>query len=238
MLYAKLPFPLNVYALAILLEEGQVHHLHYGLFKDEDSAPSFLKGMCRASQFMSVMIPSHVESVLEVGPGFGTFGRLVRSKGIDYTAVCPDPVQAAYCVDLKVAEGVSYENYFPNRKFDCLVFHESTQYIGPETLYKAPRLLHDQGHVIILDEFAPGEIESWQPDELEETLSIDMTVDAVTSLELLVKYIEKHMVRVQELVGPHDAARMHELLDILNTRIKAYDDWDYVYLFKKYRRIA
>ena len=156
--FRDVPFPLNVYACAIFLEEGTVDYLHFGLFRDEQL--SFRSAQQYSTDFILSRLPPPPCRILEVGVGLGTTFSLLTGRGYKVHGITPDPRQvdkareragvdaALYCLGLEDyrCEPDSYE---------VLLFQESAQYVDPLLILgKAQESLVPSGNLLILDEFA------------------------------------------------------------------------------------
>ncbi|MBA2482900.1 MAG: GNAT family N-acetyltransferase [Nitrosomonas sp.] len=177
--YKNLTFPLNVYAHAMLLQEGIVNYLHYGLFQHGNT------DLSTAQQFSTELVISRLPTpscrILEVGIGLGTtFSRLMR-LGYNVYGLTPDAQQIAH-VHQKLGNDVPIscqrlEDFTADAEsYDAMLFQESAQYIEPLVIFnKAVDLLTKSGSLIIIDEFALKRV-----DENEEGLHLldDMIAQA------------------------------------------------------------
>ena len=152
-LYRDFYYPLNVLLHVLTLEEGEVRHLHYGLFEQPDEPIGTAQE--RASSRILSELPPPPARILDVGSGLGSnLNRLVE-MGYDALGITPDVhqigmIRARYG-DALPLECVRFED-LPDGSYDVAMFHESSQYIDSEALFAkaaemAPR-------VIVLDEFA------------------------------------------------------------------------------------
>ena len=162
--YKDLDFPLNVYAHAILLQEGKADYLHYGLFQhDKTDLPA-------AQQFSTELIisrlPSPVCRILEVGIGLGTTFSLLSRLGYDVQGITPDAQQIAHiqkCLGDQIPVTCQHLEDFSAdaESFDVMLFQESAQYIEPLVIFnKAMDFLAMSGSLIIIDEFALKRVET------------------------------------------------------------------------------
>lgn len=156
--YRELSFPLNVYAHALLLHEGQAEYLHYGLFKDGN--PELRAAQQYSTELLLSQLPPPPCKVLEVGAGLGTTLALLTGKGYEIHGITPDPKQVAQ-IRRRFGDGVSVSceplESFQGAagSYDVVLFQESAQYIDPLTIYdKVFDLLAPSGSLIIIDEFA------------------------------------------------------------------------------------
>lgn len=162
--YKDLDFPLNAYAHAILLQEGKVDYLHYGLFQhDKTDLPA-------AQQFSTELIisrlPPPVCRILEVGIGLGTTFSLLSRLGYDVQGITPDAQQIVhiqkYLGDQIPVTCQHLEDFSADAEsFDVMLFQESAQYIEPLIIFnKAVDFLPMAGHLLIIDEFALKRVET------------------------------------------------------------------------------
>ena len=155
--FKDLTFPLNVYAHALLLQEGKADYLHYGLFQDNETS---LKA---AQQFSTDLLlkklPPPPCRILEVGVGLGATFSLLRQQGYDVHGITPDSRQIAYIQESQGAAAAvsrhSLEAFTAEPgSFDVILFQESAQYIDPLVIFnQALDLLSPSGQLIIIDEF-------------------------------------------------------------------------------------
>ena len=155
-LYRDFYYPLNVLLHVLTLEEGDVRHLHYGLFERPEE--SIGAAQERASERLFGALPPPPARILDVGSGLGAnLSRLV-SAGYDATGITPDAHQISVIRqrygDLPV-RGERFEEVTDT--FDLAMFHESSQYIDAEALFaKAEQIVPA---ILVLDEFAMKPVE-------------------------------------------------------------------------------
>ncbi len=156
--FKDLAFPLNVYAHALLLQEGRAIYPYYGLFQNDKT------NMQAAQQFSTGLLMARLPSppcrILEVGVGLGTTLSSLKERGYDVHGITPDAQQIAY-IQKSLGSEISIschslEDFNAQAEsFDVILFHESTQYIEPLIIFnKAFDLLPLSGNLIILDKFA------------------------------------------------------------------------------------
>lgn len=156
--YKDLTFPLNVYAHALMLQEGRADYLHYGLFQKDQT------DLSAAQQYSTDLLLSRLPvapcRILEVGIGLGTMFSLLTSKGYQVHGITPDTQQITQvhkrlgtqahvtCQRLEDFEAAQ-------DSFDVILFQESAQYIEPLVIFnKSLDLLPAGGSLLIVDEFA------------------------------------------------------------------------------------
>ena len=154
-----LPFPLNVYALTLELEYGQIEHLHFGAFEDQgDTACDYPLAQQHAQdELSSLLIPAPAE-ILEIGFGTGAFAKALASQGYQLTALSciKEEVEAAQAVENNGVEFVhsSLEQFNARQRFDVVLIQQSAQYFDPlELLAFATGVLKEGGQLLIADEF-------------------------------------------------------------------------------------
>ena len=152
--YRDFYYPLNVYMHILTLEVGDVPYLHYALFESENDP--IVTAQERSTELLFSRIPRPPASLLEVGIGLGTtLARLTRS-GYDAEGITPDEKQIAMVRERHGssvrAHCASLEGFVPGRRYDALVFQESSQYIESNRLFERARDLAPR--VVVLDEFS------------------------------------------------------------------------------------
>lgn len=156
-LLARLPFPLNIYALVLFWEHGAVEHLHYGHYEQPGEATDMAQA--HAVSLLLAHLPQSGK-LLEVGCGFGGLTARLLKQGYLVTGITPDAAQIETAQSLH-GGGLplccsSLEEFRDGEgTWDALVFHESGQYVPMLDLFdRASALLKPEGELIVLDEFA------------------------------------------------------------------------------------
>ena len=150
-------FPYNVYAHAMLLQEGKVFDLHYGLF-----SPTITR-LHSAQQFATDLIltklPPPPGRILEVGVGLGTVLSVLSQRGHMVHGITADTQQIAYLqstlgTDISVSNH-SLETYKAEpESLTAILLKETTQPIEPlSILNKAQDLLAQSGQLLMMGEF-------------------------------------------------------------------------------------
>lgn len=156
--FKNLTFPLNVYAHALLLQEGKADYLHYGLFQNDRT--SLQSAQQHSTDLLLAKLPQPHCRILEVGVGLGKTFSLLRQRGYDVHGITPDIQQLKYIQkSLGPEASVSHHSLeaFTAElgSFDAVLFQESAQYIEPLIIFnKALDLLPLAGDLLIIDEFA------------------------------------------------------------------------------------
>lgn len=134
-------------------EEGDVRHLHYGLFEREED--TLLRAQQRSTDLLLSRLPQPPCRILEAGIGLGTTFGLLRSLGYEVEGITPDEHQIAMVRerlgDVPV-QRAAFETFDPGSTYDVIVFQESSQYIDSEALFARAAALAPK--VVVLDEFA------------------------------------------------------------------------------------
>jgi len=161
--FKGLTFPLNVYAHALLLQEGQAKYLHYGLFTEGNF--DLNKAQEYSTELLLSQLPPPPCKILEVGSGLGSTLALLTNKGYDIHGITPDQTQVNH-IQHRFGSSVSIsceplENFsITSNPYDVIFFQESSQYIDLLTLFnKSFDLLAPSGSLIILDELALCRVE-------------------------------------------------------------------------------
>ncbi|MDH3690787.1 MAG: GNAT family N-acetyltransferase [Gammaproteobacteria bacterium] len=154
-------FPLNIYAY-LLWRVDSLEALHYGFFKDSLWSPAEAQRYASALLFES--IPPGVTGILDVGVGVGTSAKYLAEQGYEVTTISPDEVQVNYATNILKnttvsLENIDYQNFCRIRKYDLIMFQESSQYIPVNELFGHARdLLKDEGRILIMDEIALDDV--------------------------------------------------------------------------------
>ncbi len=130
-------------------EEGSIRHLHYGLF--ERAEDTLLQAQERSTELLLSRLPPPPAKLLEAGIGLGTMLSRLLALGYEAEGITPDEHQIAMAGTLPVY-CAAFETFDPGRRYDAIVFQESSQYIDSEALFARAEALAPR--VIVLDEFA------------------------------------------------------------------------------------
>ena len=166
--YRDFYFPLNVFMHILTAEEGGVRYLHYGLFEREDEPIG--EAQERSTRMLLERLPPPPARLLEVGIGLATTLKRLTDMGYDAEGITPDDKQIAM-VQARYGDAVrvhcaAFESFVSDRRYDVILFQESSQYIESEALFAKAKTLSDR--VIVLDEFAmqpldtPGALHSYE----------------------------------------------------------------------------
>jgi len=149
-------FPFCYYGY-IIDPDGDVDHLHLGLWKD--GTTGIKQAQENLSSLLLGQIPNGVQNILDVGCGLGTTAHELATRGYRVVGISPD----AQVMDLarrRYAETdglhlltVAFEAFAPQEKFDLMLLQESSQYINIDLLFsKAKGLLRSRGYLLMCDE--------------------------------------------------------------------------------------
>ena len=242
--YRDFYYPLNVLLHVLTLEEGEVRHLHYGLFERPDEPIAAAQE--RASSRILSQLPPPPARILDVGSGLGSnLSRLV-DMGYEALGITPDVhqigmIRARYG-DALPLECVRFED-LPDGSYDVAMFHESSQYIDSEALFaKAEQIAKA---VLVLDEFAFGPVEGLhryddflaaaQRHHFRLTMEQDVTPAAAPTIDYFTSRLPRFRQRLIDDVAVTDAQ-----IDDLITSGKRYSDsyrsGDYGYRFLRFER--
>ncbi len=201
--FKDLTFPLNVYAHALLLQEGKAINLH--------AAQQF------STDLLMTRLPSPPCRILEVGVGLGTTLSLLNQSGYDVHGITPDVQQVAYIQkNLNSSEASvschSLQDFKAQpENFDVVLLQESAQSIEPLVIFnKALDLLPLSGDLVIIDAFALKYDEAGMEDlhllndlvalaerfgfELVE--QVDLSTQAAPTLDYLLQITATHRQRL------------------------------------------
>lgn len=227
--YRDFIFPLNVYAHTLMLEEGSVEHLHFGLFNGAEASVS--EAQRYASQLLLEHLPSPPCRVLEVGIGLATTLVELRQRGYEAVGIAPDVAQISsaklrFGDNLPVTCARLEDFSAPAESFDVMLFQQSAQYISPLDIFsKSAEILAAGGELLILDEFALDRTEPGKEKlhllkhfialagrfGFEVVEQLDLNSMAAPTLDYWLAGMEKHRTRLAQDLGLSPS-----LLDELN----------------------
>jgi len=241
--YRDFYYPLNVLLHVLTLEEGDVRHLHYGLFERPDEPIGAAQD--RASARILGHLPSPPARILDVGSGLGAnLSRLVK-MGYEATGITPDANQIAV-IRARHGELPLHCRRFEdvNETFDVALFHESSQYIDSETLFSkaeevAPVLL-------ILDEFAMKPVEGLHRyddflaaasrHQFGATLNEDVSDMAAPTIDYFNARLPRFRQRLIDDLGV-TSVQIDDLIASGERYRDRYRNGDYGYRFLRFARI-
>jgi SAM-dependent methyltransferase len=144
--YRDFYYPLNVFMHILLLEEGRVDALHYGLFEGDDSIAAAQE---RATDLLFSRLPPPPARVLDAGCGLGTTLARLLHAGYDAEGITPDEKQIAFAGRDFPIRRIRFEEV--EGRWDVIVFQESSQYIDSEALFARASKIAPR--VLVIDEF-------------------------------------------------------------------------------------
>lgn len=175
-------FPLNVYGELLRLETGSIDYLHYGLFHPGES--DVARAQRRHTDEILSRLPPAPASILDVGIGMGTTLAELLERGYEVAGLTPDSTQIAIArrkAPSATLIETTFEAFTPERRYDLVLFQESSQYIDANVLFfQARRCCAPNGAVLISDEFSVGDVGGLQ------------------SLDYVLTSAEKHGLRLCE----------------------------------------
>jgi len=244
--YRDFYYPLNVLLHVLTLEEGDVRHLHYGLFDRPDQTIGAAQD--RASARILSQLPPPPARILDVGSGLGTtLARLVH-LGYDALGITPDANQVALIrkrYGNLPLECVRFEDLRADTPFDVALFHESTQYIDSEALFvKAEQIAKS---VLVLDEFAMRPIEGLhrydeflaaaQGHHFSKVMDEDVSDQAAPTVDYFVPRLPRFRQRLIDDIGVTNA-QIDDLIDSGKRYRDRYRNGDYGYRFLRFENAS
>jgi len=239
--YRDFPFPLNAYAHTLLLEEGRVDYLHYGLFDPGET--DLVRAQQRSTDLLLSNLPAPPCRILKVGIGLGTTLEQLCQLGYAVTGITPNPIQVAHAKHrLGTAARLvcsRFGDFAPKgSQYEVILFQESSQDIDPLDLFERARdMLTEGGRMLLLDNMAirrtePGTANLHLLDgilaladrcgfELESRL--DLSAMAAPTLDYLLMAVEKQRSNLMR-----DLALGPEQIDSLNASNREYQS-DYAH---------
>jgi MPBQ/MSBQ methyltransferase len=137
-------------------------YLHYGYWHplpasvDDLTIPRLRVAQEAYATKLLDLIPTSVKQILDVGCGIGGNAKTMIERGFDVEALAPDPLQQQKFV--KYTEGKvpfhlsKFEDYQTARKYDLVLFSESSQYISVADLATGTaKLLEPGGYLLMAD---------------------------------------------------------------------------------------
>lgn len=141
----------------------QSNYLHYGYWNlnDDLTVENLRRAQERYINYLIDFIPSHVQTILDVGCGIGGNALQLTQAGFNVEALSPDPFQKQRFI----AKGIpfhliKFENFETSQKYDLILMSESSQYIPiREGFEKCCRLLKEKGYLLVSDYFLKQKLE-------------------------------------------------------------------------------
>jgi hypothetical protein len=240
--YRDFLFPLNVFMHILSNEEKDVRYLHYGLFERSDETIGEAQEHS-TSTLLSVLPPPPL-SLLDVGIGLGTTLHCLTQAGYDAEGITPDAKQIAVArgryPGLRIHEA-AFETFVPSRRYDRVLFQESSQYIDSGRLFAKAREL--TGSVIVLDEFAVQDgtlhrldrfLASAAMHGFERTTEIDLSAQAAPTIDYFLARLPRYRRRLIDEVGITNE-QVDELIESGTRYRDQYQSGGYVYRLLSFR---
>lgn len=151
--------PKNDRALRFYNEVLGLDHLHYGIWNPDDELTinNLKLAQQRYEDLIVSTVPSDAKSILDVGCGTGELSKRLVSQDYDIEGLSPDINQQELYASKtggRPFHFCRFEDFSPNKQFDCIIMSESGQYIPLHQLFAtAARSLNKGGHLISIDYF-------------------------------------------------------------------------------------
>jgi MPBQ/MSBQ methyltransferase len=147
------------FGLKFLHQAMKLESLHFGLFAD--GIPHDLDGIKLAQQEYTKtlvgLIPEGVKTVLDVGCGVGSSCKVMKDAGYDVEGLSPDnyhkEVFPVTCGPDVPFHHTGFEPFASDRKYDCLFFSESPQYIAKDRFWPKCLEMTSPGSCVVAADF-------------------------------------------------------------------------------------
>ena len=148
----------NDRALRFYNEVLNLDKLHYGMWMPEDefSIEKLKAAQDRYEDYLINKIPSGVKTILDVGCGTGVMTKRLLGMEYDVEGLSPDKNQKKLFTEHLNAKfhHTTFDDFTPDKQFDCLIMSESAQYIHIEKLFRNTKhALNPQGYLMVCDYF-------------------------------------------------------------------------------------
>jgi SAM-dependent methyltransferase len=138
----------------------KIEHLHYGLWTNglDVDVSNLNTAQEKYTEYLLSRIPAGVRTILDVGCGAGKNARRLLDMGYNVDCVSPSSFLSKRTSEL-LGEASTvftciYEKLRTDRRYDCVLFSESFQYVNLErAIEQTIRLLNDGGYLLICDVF-------------------------------------------------------------------------------------
>ena len=137
-----------------------IEHLHYGYWTNglAVNMANFPAAQEKYTEYLLEHVPEGVKTILDVGCGTGKNARRLADMGYKVDCVSPNNYLSERTREL-LGEGSTvfeceYEELETERRYDCILFSESFQYINLiKGIEQTVRLLNDGGYLLVCDVF-------------------------------------------------------------------------------------
>ena len=226
----------------LTLEEGGVSSLHYGFFENADD--TIATAQERSTELLLSRLPAPPAALLEVGIGLGTTLQRLTAMGYDVEGITPDEKQIAMVPAGLRVHHAAFENFATDRRYDAIVFQESSQYIDSQRLFARASELGDR--VIVLDEFSLRPLDPPGLHPLDRFLTsaaahgftlveeIDLSAKAAPTVAWFTARLPRYRTRLIDDLGLTDA-HVDELITNGDRYFRAYGDGTYGYRFLDFK---
>ena len=236
----------NDTALRVYNEVLGLNRLHYGMWLpgDEISIQKLRIAQERYEDYIVKNIPDTVKTILDVGCGTGAMTRVLLESGYEVEGLSPDKNQKkifAQQFDVKFHH-TKFDDFLADRKYDCLIMSESSQYINMEKLFRnAKQALEPEGYLIVCDYFllnnttgvfkkSGHNYEDFMKKAKETDFTLifenDITNDIVKTLDIAKDYVEKTALAIKIITEKFRQKRLfftRALMWLFRKKIKKYD---------------
>jgi hypothetical protein len=213
--YRDFAYPLNVLMHVLMLEEGVVGALHYGLF--EDPTEQIGVAQARSTALLMSRLPPPPARLLDVGIGLGTTLHALTIAGYAAVGITPEASQVALA-GARYGETLSahctrFEDLDSSfGPFDVVIFQESSQYIDSSGLFATAGALTSR--VLVLDEFSlrsadPSHVLHSRANFLDAAARAgfalveerDLSMQAAPTVDYFLERLPRHRDALQQAVG-------------------------------------
>jgi len=150
----EFPFCYHAY---LIDKEGSIDYFHYGLWTAETK--NIKEAQENLARIMKSLIPKGVKRILDVGCGLGKTTVDLTMAGYETIGISPDTklmemAKTKYKDYTSHLIETSFEEYKTDKKFDLILFQESSQYIFDLDFLFAHshKLLNKVGYILTCDE--------------------------------------------------------------------------------------
>jgi SAM-dependent methyltransferase len=240
--YRDFAYPLNVLMHVLMLEEGAVGALHYGLF--EDPTEQIGLAQARSTALLMSRLPPLPARVLDVGIGLGTTLHALTMAGYAAVGITPEASQVALAGerygDVVSAHCARFEDLDSSfGPFDLVLFQESSQYIDSSRLFATACALTLR--VLVLDEFSlrPAEpphalhsranfLDAAARAGFELVEEMDLSIQAAPTVDYFLERFPRHGDALRQTVGVTEQ-QLAELIESGHRYRRHYADGTYGY---------